>query len=272
MERTNTDVNPVVKIAVAVTYLGMVTVNALANILPINGIGTGAVSDSYPNLFAPAGLTFSIWGLIYLLLAGHTLFQLGLFRRNRSTGHSAILNRIGILFTISSMANILWIFAWHYRMIPLSMFLMVVILICLILINNQTRKADLKKAEPWLVRLPFSVYLGWITVATIANATTLLVDLDWNGYGLSEATWTVIILLVGIVIGIVTAIRNRDVPYGLVLIWAYSGILLKHVSPGGFDFQYPPVVYTVMACLILVLLAIIYILRRRLREERSGLL
>lgn len=272
MDRANTDVNPVVKITVAVTYVGMVTVNALANILPINGIDTGAVSDSYPNLFAPAGLTFSIWGLIYLLLAGHTLFQLGLFRRNKSTGHSAVLNRIGIIFSLSSVANILWIFAWHYMRIPLSMFLMVVILICLILINNQTRKADLKGAEPWLVRLPFSVYFGWITVATIANATTLLVDLDWNGFGLSGEIWTIIILVVGILIGIATTIRNRDVPYGLVLIWAYSGILLKHVSPGGFDFQYPPIVYTVMGCLILILLTIIYVLRRRLGEERSGLL
>ena len=99
-----------------ITFILMVVVNALANILPINGIGTGAVSDSYPNLFAPAGITFAIWGVIYLLLAAYTVFQLGLFKKNRSMS-DALMNKIGVVFSISSIANTVWIFSWHYGII-----------------------------------------------------------------------------------------------------------------------------------------------------------
>ena len=130
----------------AVTFILMVVVNALANILPINGIGTGAVSDSYPNLFAPAGITFAIWGVIYLLLAAYTVFQLGLFKKNRSMS-DALMNKVGVVFSISSIANTVWIFTWHYRIIALSMVLMIIILVCLAIIVSALRKETLSKKE-----------------------------------------------------------------------------------------------------------------------------
>ncbi|WP_225419997.1 tryptophan-rich sensory protein [Methanohalophilus profundi] len=113
-----------IKIITTVTFSAMVIANALANALPINGLTTGQISDFYPNPFAPTGWTFAIWGLIYLLLAGYTLYQLGVFQDNENSVRNGLLSKIGILFSISSIANAAWIFAWHYQIIPLSLLLM----------------------------------------------------------------------------------------------------------------------------------------------------
>ena len=246
------------KIIVVVTFVAMVAVNALANILPINGINTGAVSDSYPNLFAPAGLTFSIWGVIYALLAIYVLFQLGLFRGKNADVNVILLRKTTIVFSISSLVNTAWIFSWLYKTIPLSMLLMACLLICLIVIVSSLKSQNLTTREKLLHRLPFSVYFGWITVATIANATTLLVDLGWNGLGLPESTWTVIMLAAGALIGTATVLRFRDIAYGLVLVWAYTGILIKHTSANGFSGQYTDVIITVVICLVIFVATVIY--------------
>lgn len=252
--------NGFMKYFVTFTFLLMVTVNALANILPINGQTTGQISDTYPNLFAPAGLTFAIWGLIYLLLAGYTLYQLGLFRDSSSKIEGMLLNRIGLFFSISSLANAAWIFAWHYHLITLSMLLMLVILMCLIIITEVIKNAELSPRDRIFARLPFSVYFGWITVATIANATVLLVSLGWNRFGLPEAVWAVVMILAGFIIGTATMLKNKDIAYGLVIIWAYLGILIKHISAGEFAGKYPSVIAAVLICIILLIVAEIYML------------
>ncbi|MDP4120917.1 MAG: tryptophan-rich sensory protein [Bacillota bacterium] len=244
------------KFLIAFTFVAMVTVNALANILPINSITTGAVSDSYPNLFAPAGFTFAIWGLIYLLLAASTLYQIGLFR-GKEEPDVTLLRKVGSMFVVSSLANTAWIFAWHYNRIALSLILMLLLLCYLIDINGNLNAAPLSVREKWFLRLPFSVYFGWITVATIANAIVFLVSIGWNRFGLSESAWTVIILAVGALIGIAVTLRYKDVAYGLVLIWAYAGILIKHLSSSGFAGQYPNVIITVIVCLVLFAAAVI---------------
>ena len=253
-------------IIVLITYLGMITVNALANALPINGMITGDISDSYPNLFAPTGLTFTIWGVIYLLLAAYTLYQLGLFQKWGVEVKTALLKEVGSLFAISSLANIAWIFAWHYKNILLSTVLMLIILVCLALITVRINKEKLTANEKFFIRLPFSVYFGWITVATIANITTLLVDKlgsPVNLIGISEVVWTVIILLVGLLIAVVTTVKNRDVPYGLVIVWAYIGILIKHLMnkplPDGFNSQYPAVIVTVIISLVVLMTALVFV-------------
>ena len=250
----------IIKTLVAVTFLVMIIVNVLANVLPINGVKTGQVSDSYPNLFAPAGITFAVWGLIYLLLAGYTLYQLGFFQTYTGRLRENSFEKVGIFFSASSIANTLWIFSWHYQMIALSMLLMVIILICLIMIVQILKTTQLTIREKLFVRLPFSVYFGWITVATIANATTLLVSLGWDGFGIPEHVWTVVIILIGLIIGIATMLQNQDVAYGLVLIWAYSGIWLKHVSESGFAGQYPIIITTVIVCLVLLIITEVFIL------------
>jgi cell division protein FtsW (lipid II flippase) len=253
-----------IKVLLTVTYLAMIAVNYLANALPLNGKRTGDVSDAYPSLFTPAGVTFSIWGVIYLLLGAHVLYQLGLFRDGPdSAEQTALLNRVGVLFAVSSLANIAWVFAWHYGLIPLSAVLIVVILICLALIANTVRGAHLTGRRRWLIGVPFSVYFGWTTVAVVANMTVLLVSRKWDGFGLAESTWAVIIVLVAMVIGTVTMVRNRDVAYGLVLIWAFAGILLRQTSTAGFDGRYPGIIAAVVASLAVFLVATIVMLRPR---------
>jgi len=252
-----------ISIFVLITYLAMIIVNGLANALPINGMITGDISDSYPNLFAPTGITFIIWGVIYLLLAAHTAYQLGLFRKKGEEVKTALLKEVGILFSISSLANVAWIFAWHYKNILLSLLLMLIILVCLMLIYVRINKETLTANEKVFIRLPFSVYFGWITVATIASATTLLVDKlgsPVNLLGISEVVWTVAILLIGLAIGAFTTLKNRDIPYGLVIVWAYIGILIKHLlaQPDGFNSQYPAVIVTVIISLVMLVATLVF--------------
>ena len=252
-----------ISIFVLITYLAMIIVNGLANALPINGMITGDISDSYPNLFAPTGITFIIWGVIYLLLAAHTAYQLGLFRKKGEEVKTALLKEVGILFSISSLANVAWIFAWHYKNILLSLLFMLIILVCLMLIYVRINKETLTANEKVFLRLPFSVYFGWITVATIANATVLLVSLmgsNLNLLGISEVVWTVVILLIGLAIGAFTTFKNRDIPYGLVIVWAYIGILIKHrlAQPDGFNSQYPAVIVTVIISLVVLVATLVF--------------
>jgi hypothetical protein len=212
-------------------FLGTVVVNALANILPINNIKTGELSDLYPNLFVPAGLTFAIWGLIYVLLAIFVIYQL-IPSVRRDLQKVDFVRRIGPLFFISSIANIGWIFAWHYKIVPLSLALMLILLgyLMAIYLRLNIGKSEVPKAEKYLVHLPFSVYLGWITIATIANVTALLVDINWNTWGLGEQFWAVAVIIVGIAIALSILFTRKDIYYCLVVDWALLGILIKRLS------------------------------------------
>lgn len=234
------------KIMVLVSYVAMVAVNFMANALPINNRSTGEISDAYSNLFAPIGATFAIWGLIYFLLGGYVLFQ---FTKS-GLGMQAIFKKVNPFFMVSSLANILWVLAWHYDFIGISLLIMAVILISLIKIADILRSERLESWNRLWISAPFSIYFGWITVASIANATVFLVSISWNGFGIADFIWTSAILLVGALIGILRMRKDKNVLYGLVLIWAYLGILAKHLSVNGFAGEYPNIITTVVACLI----------------------
>jgi hypothetical protein len=212
-------------------FLGTVVVNALAVILPINNITTGELSDLYPNLFVPAGLTFAIWGLIYVLLGIFAIYPL-IPSVRRDAQKVDFVQRIGPLFFISCLANIGWIFAWHYKIVALSLVLMLILFGSLLAIYLRLNigKSEAPKAEKYLVHLPFSVYLGWITIATIANATALMVNINWNAWGLGEQFWAVAVIIVGIAIALSILFTRKDIFYCLVVDWALLGILLKRLS------------------------------------------
>lgn len=241
-----------IRIVALVTFIVMILINLLANIIPFNGLTTGEVSASYPNLFAPAGITFAIWGLIYILLAIYLLYLFGIFHEDKTSANESVLLKTGILFSLTSIANTAWIFSWHFDNIPLSMILITVILVILIIIRLMLKKVSLSTKEKLFISLPFSVYFGWITVATVANATTLLVSLKWNGFGISEPIWTILILLVAAFIGIATTLKLRDIPYGLVFLWAYVGILIKHISLDGYAGKYPFVIAVIIVCIVAI--------------------
>jgi len=212
-------------------FVGTVVVNALANILPINDITTGELSDLYPNLFVPTGLTFAVWGLIYVLLGIFVIYPL--IPRVRSDPQKiAFVQKVGPLFFVSCLANIGWIFAWHHQILPLSLVLMLLLLGCLlaIYVGLDIGKSEATRAERYFTHLPFSVYLGWITIATIANVTALLVNINWGTWGLGQQFWAVAVIIVGIAIALSVLLTRKDVFYALVVDWALLGILLQRLS------------------------------------------
>ena len=196
-------------------FLAVIFVNYLANSLPLNGNTTGQVSAAYPNLFVPAGITFAIWGIIYLLLAAYCIVQF-LPASKDIPGH------IGWLFIISCVFNIIWLFAWHYQKLPLSLLLMTGFLVSLIMINLQ-----LKELPLGVLKASFGVYLGWICIATIANVTALLADAGWGGMGISQEAWTIVMIAIGTLIVSLAVIRVDNPFIGLSVVWAFTGIIIK---------------------------------------------
>lgn len=240
------------KVLTLVSYVVMVTVNYLAVLLPLGGRSTGEISDNYQNLFAPAGYAFSIWGLIYTLLGIYVIYQL--FRKE-----DELVLKVNRFFIVNALLNALWIFSWHYDLIWLSIIIMIGLLTTLIKIADIFKNKIITTKEIWLVRLPFSIYFGWITVATIANVAVFLVYLGWNGFGISESVWTVIVLLAGAFIGSWRMLFDKFSPYGLVLIWAYGAILYKHLSIDGFNGNYPRIIWTTIFCLLIFASVLIFI-------------
>ncbi|MEM1000526.1 MAG: hypothetical protein AAGN35_25965 [Bacteroidota bacterium] len=209
-------------------YVGTLVINALANALPINGMTTGDLSALYPNKFVPAGFTFSIWGIIYLWLGVFVVYQ-AVVAFSAAPPPGNFVSRVGPWFLISSLFNVSWIVAWHYQQVPLSLLIMLGILISLIMIYQRlpVGLATASGTEKFLVFAPFSIYLGWITVATIANVTTLLVDIGWGGLGISDVSWTVTVMVVAILIGLTMAFQRSDIFFPLVGVWALFGIYAK---------------------------------------------
>lgn len=196
-------------------FAGMVTMNYLANALPLNGRTTGQVSDNLSNLFTPAGLTFSVWGIIYLLLAIFCVLQFTPAAKQIAIG-------AGWIFAISCIFNATWIVAWHYDKLPLSLILMIGLLVSLIFLNIQI------KDQPYnLVKAAFGIYLGWICIATIANVTAVLVSINWNGFGISEQLWTIVMIAAGTLIVILALLKLNNPYIGIVVVWAFLGIIIK---------------------------------------------
>lgn len=216
------------QIAVVVAVITTITINALADILPINGLGTGQISDKFQVYFVPSGYVFSIWGLIYMGLIAYAIFQALPSKRENPR-----LAGISGLFILSSIANCAWIFLWHYELVALTLIAMFTLLVSLILIYIRLGIGSSDKVstgETWSVRVPFSIYLGWITVATIANVSDVLYYVNWAGWGIAPITWTVIMLAAAVVIAALMAFTRRDVAFLLVLVWAFAGIANKFTS------------------------------------------
>jgi len=213
------------QVAVIVAVLATIVVNGLANALPLNGLNTGQISDRFKVYFVPAGYVFSIWGLIYLGLVAYAVYQALSAQKENPR-----LRKIGGWFLIGSLANIAWIFLWHYEVFTVTIFAMLVLLISLILIylGLEIGRSEVPSSEKWFVRIPFSIYLGWITVATIANVTSLLDHLKWGGWGISDQLWAVIMILIGAGVATAVYITRKDFAYMLVIIWAFMGIAAKH--------------------------------------------
>ena len=234
-----------IKILNIAAFAIMVFMNYLANALPLGGRTTGELSAQYPNLFVPAGLTFSIWGIIYLLLLGFCLLQF--MAQNR-----AMVNAIGWLFALSCILNALWIVAWHYELPGVSLIIMILLLATLVMINHR-----LIPFASGITKAAFGIYLGWICIAAIANTTALLVAINWQGWGIGEEAWAMIMVFAGAVITLLVLHNYRNPFTGLVVIWALTGIIIA-----GWPGNRAIIIAAAISILALAIMSVLVTIRR----------
>lgn len=235
-----------------VAFLGVIVINYLAVSLPIGGMTTGALSDLYPNLFTPAGLTFSIRGLIYLTVFGFVIRQIvDLFKKNSLW----ITKKVGIRFLLSCVTNIGWIFAWHFQQVFLSVLIMIAFLVVLIVLASKVQLG--KKLWTWkeklFVQVPFSLYLGWISVATIANISAWLVHIQRTMRGMTPIFRTILMITIATVLTLIALYKKYNVIFALVVVRAFIGIIIKTL---GAEVIYSQIIRTLWACIAVITAAI----------------
>lgn len=246
----------------AAAFVAVLFVNFLSNALPLNGRTAGEISDALPSYFTPAGYTFSIWGLIYTALLGFIIYQALPAQRERR-----FLGQIGWLFAVSSAFNVAWLFSWHYGVYALSLLFMVALLITLVAIYLRLkigrRHPGMSIADKALVHFPFSLYLGWITVATIANVASVTAYWGWDGFGIAGPTWSAIMMLVAAAVAGILLFNRRNLAYAGVLIWALFGIRAAYPDV-------PLIANTaVIAAVLIALFALVGYLRTRRSQEQE---
>lgn len=210
-----------------VFFAAMIAVNAMANILPINGLNTGEVSAMFPNLFVPAGFTFSIWSVIYLLLLGYVIMSgIMLWKSDAKNLLLPHVNLLTVPFLVTCILNAVWILSWHYLQVVLSLIIMLWLLRTLILIylRMQQHRTMITGFPLWTLYAPFVIYLAWICVATIANTTALLVHIQWNGFGIDDFVWSCTMIVVAFLLTAGFAYLRGELAFGLVTAWALYGI------------------------------------------------
>ena len=203
------------------------TVNILASTLPLNGQNTGEISDRFQVYFVPAGYVFAIWGIIYIGWIAFAIYQ-----ALPTQKESPRLRNLGYLFALSCVFNAAWLFCWHYNQFGLSVIVMLALLGLLIAsyLKLNVGRTTVSPAEKWSVDIPFSVYLGWITVATVANVTDYLYSINWTGLGIAPQAWAVIMLGVASLLGILMTFLRMDSSYVFVLVWSFAGIAVKQAA------------------------------------------
>ena len=214
----------ILQILNGIAFVSVVFINYLSNTGVMNGKTIGSLSDSIRSLFTPAGYAFSIWGLIYLFLLGFVIYQgRSLFVKVKNDD---FVEKIGFWFIISCIANSAWIFAWIYEYTGVSCIFIFLLLVSIlkIVINNEMQIGAVKKSKLLFVSLPFVIYGGWVTVASVANVSSYLVKINWNGFGISAEIWTIILILIATLINIIVICKRKMYAFALVGAWALTAI------------------------------------------------
>ena len=241
-------------------FIVTILVNSLASTALLNGKSTGSISDKYVTLITPAGYVFSIWSVIYVLLFAFVALQAMSSQKDKP-----FQKQVGALFLLSCIFNIAWIFLWQYEYITLSVPLMFALLASLIAIYLRVNvgKAKVPMREKLAVHLPFSVYLGWITIASIADVAAALVSVSWDGFGISYETWSILVIVVAMIIALLVTFTRRDVGYDLVIIWALVGIAVKQSTNQNI------VTTTEISAIIVAIALMLSILIFRFRRQKK---
>ena len=230
-----------------IAFIITLAVNGLAGTMVLNDRSTAQVSDLYSNPFTPAGYVFAIWGIIYTLLGVFVIYQVLPKQKDK-----VFQKQIGAFFILSSIFNVVWLFLWQYDYITESCVLMFALLASLIAIYVRLGigKSSALRAEKLCVHLPFSVYLGWITVASLANVAAALVSVGWNGFGLNAETWAIMAMIAALVVTLAVIAARRDIAYSLVVVWALGGIAVKQNT-------YPNIVAVAEVGIVIIVIAMV---------------
>jgi hypothetical protein len=227
--KASSDPNTLRQFAIFAAILGSIAFNTLSNFFPLNGINVGQLSNT---AFAavqiiPANYAFAIWGLIYLGLISLAIYQLQSAQRQNPT-----LQRGGYLLVFASVAQCAWIYFFLARLFPLSVIAMLGVLLPLIGLYQRLGigQQRVSRQEQWFIHIPISIYLGWITVATVVNVAIALYSINWNGWGITPPVWTVIMMIVSTAIASLVYIQRHDVAYTLVIVWALVAISIRQID------------------------------------------
>lgn len=202
--------------------------NYLSNTGIFNGKTIANVSNQYHNLFTPAGYAFSIWGLIYLLLIGFVFYTgRSLFSPSKSEA-DGFVEKIGWWFVVSCLANCVWILTWLYGFIGVSVIVLAVAFISLLMILMEALKYNSGNAQKWFINFPFQIYAGWVSVALIAAIAAWLTKIEWSGLGLSEVTWTIILIVIASIIHLFMNWKKNAPLFALVAVWALVAIAIAN--------------------------------------------
>lgn len=246
------------QIANGIALVFTILFNYLSNTGVFNGKTIGNVSDEYHNLFTPAGYAFSIWGLIYILLFAFVIYTgRSLFKPEKNEGETFV-TRMGWWFVVSCIANCLWIVTWLYGYTGLSVLVLAAAFISLMVIVLEALKYYRGSAEKWFINIPFQIYAGWLSVALIAAAASWLQKIGWEGFGLSEEAWTVIMITVAVAVHLFMTWQKRALAFALVAVWALVAIAVSNQ-----DINYTVYAAALVAALIIAVSSVIFLLKRR---------
>lgn len=254
---------------VIVSYVLMIVMNVVANIVPLNGMTTGAVSLKYDTLITPAGYTFMIWFVIYVMLAFYCHYQYRFYTRYRNST-DRVMKRVNQYFIVANLINIGWVVLWHYNLMFGSLIAMLLLLILLIRIRLIIgRRSHLNHQERLYLRTPFSIYFGWITVASVANVAVWIKSIHWKPENIS-VSWiaSVLLIITGLTV-ILVMVRFKDTTYGLVILWALTGILIRHIIQFNGIYAYIIITLAIVECIVLFLVVKTFLGQKNKRRSHS---
>ncbi len=242
-----------IAIATLIAILATLTINVLSNFFPPQGANIGEIANTtlLEVQITPANYAFAIWGLIYIGLIAYGVYQLRSTQRRDPT-----LQRVSSLLIVACVAQIAWVYLFTTKLFWLSVVAMLVILLALIgaYLQLGVGKVKVLRDRLWLAHIPISVYLGWISVATVVNIASALYISNWDGWGINATNWTAIMLVVATAIASIVAIQRKDVAFTCVFIWAYVAIALRHIDK--------PIIW-ITAVLGAIVLGILLVLSRK---------
>jgi hypothetical protein len=254
----------------AIAFLAMIAVNAMANILPLNGYHTGQISAMYPNQFVPAGFTFGIWSIIYLFLLAWVIYSgLLLWNKYRQKVYYRYASVIAPLFVSTCFLNISWILVWHMLQPLLSLFIMVSLLVVLIRTYGimQKHRPVITGWFLFVLYAPFVIYLAWMSVATIANTTAVLVDIDWDGFGIAPRIWSSVMIVIATALAVWFGYLRGELAFAWVVAWALFGIYKgQHVSSETVG------VFAIVGCVVCVVAGVMGVIRYNRRTALEGII